>query len=197
MLLLAACSNGHGLDQSKGEIVYEGQCDESACAGLERPETDCTNTAPRFTCSGQRGACAIRYDCPSPGDPTAAISFSPCADAECGVAPTNEAEAGCKSGQVFTGAACGRQNGASVCAWHPGCYTLGPPIAVNPADLGPSCGWATSEPCPEDKRYCTLMPRETGLEGAYCVADPCATLRCTEPRCSIQSSYPGEVLCGQ
>lgn len=194
-LVFAACGSQDGIDQSKSEIVYEGSCQKADCADLERPETDCTDTAPRFTCSDQHGACALSYVCPSPDDPGAAVSFSPCADAECGPKPTNEAEAGCASGQTFTDASCGKLNGSSTCQWAPGCVTLGEPILVDPAAVGPACGLETNTTCPPDQPHCVVLPLETGIDGAHCLADPCALIGCPTDSCIILSSYPGKVGC--
>lgn len=195
MLVLVACSSSKtAVDQSKDGILYEGNCDKAACADLDRPETDCTTTAPRFTCSDKGGACAITYECPSPDDPGAAVSFAPCADQECGAKPTTGAEAGCASGQKFTGASCGKLNGASTCKWHPGCATLGEPIAVDPAKLGPACS-GSNPPCPSDKPHCVVLPLETGIEGAHCVADPCGIVGCPASQCAILESYPEQIAC--
>lgn len=179
---------------SRAEIVYEGQCTKASCADLTRPDTDCTDTAPLFTCSDSGGQCAFSYRCPSPDEPNAAVSFSPCDDADCGAKPTTGDEAGCAAGTKFTGATCGKLNNAKTCKWNPGCVVLGAPIPIDASKVGPACGNADAAVCPTGSQ-CVSLPLETGVEGAHCIADPCALIACPDAKCITSGSYPGSVSC--
>lgn len=195
-LALWACNDSNDtLGETQSEILYEGNCVKADCADLERPETNCTDTAPRFTCSDERGTCALSFECPSSDDPGAAVSFSPCADEECGERPTTAEAAGCAAGKKYTGATCGKLNGSSTCKWAAGCVTVGEPIPVDPADVGPACGNETNLQCPADKPECASLPIETGIQGPHCFAGPCALLDCPGGACITLESSPPIIRC--
>ncbi len=193
LIWLVACGGSEEVEQSQTEIVYEGNCDKAACADLDRPDTDCTETAPIFKCTDVRGTCAITYECPAKDDPLAAVSMAPCADEECGP-PRTAAEAGCGENQRHSPGICGRLNNAKECKWHDSCVTLGPPL--DESMLGPECGaGADAGPCPADKPQCVSLPPSPNVDGPRCVADPCAVIGCPASRCSIMESWPLQVAC--
>jgi len=192
-LTALACSTGEATGVGSSEILYDDTCTKELCADLPRPDTDCTDTAPRFTCSAARdGQCAFSFTCPSKDDPGAAVSFSPCDDAECGTKPTTAAEAGCEAGKEFTGATCGRLNGSKTCAWASGCVALGPRIDIDESKVGAECGLDAAT-CPTGAQ-CVVLPLETGVRGAHCIDDPCSLLGCVDT-CIMLDSYPGQVSC--
>lgn len=195
-VVLAACG-GSSTDSSQAEYVYDGACTKEACADLQRPDTDCTETAPLFKCSAAAdGQCAFSYTCPSKDDPGAAVSFSPCDDAACGPKPTTGAEAGCAEGTEYTGATCGRLNNAKSCKWEPGCAKLGKPIPVDPSKVGAACGIEGDvvQQCPQGEE-CLVLPLETGVRGAHCFTDACSLLGCPGNECITLDSFPGQISC--
>ena len=193
---VAACSND-GVDSSQATIQYAGSCTKADCADLERPDTNCTDTAPLFTCGeAANGTCGLTFRCPDSNEPGAAVSISPCDDAECGAKPTNAAEAGCATGREYTGSMCGKLNGSKTCTWQNGCAKLGEPIDIDESKVGAECGIEDDGgivQCPSGQE-CVTLPLETGVRGAHCIADPCALLGC-EDECITATSYPGQVSC--
>lgn len=170
--------------------LYLGACTPSVCNDLPVAEIGCASGQPEYVCSARsNGQCAIDVRCPS-SSPDDTVSFAPCEDSQCGPKPGNPAEA-CPSGYEWTGSQCGSLNGAA-CAWANGCYPPKEPLTVDQSKIGKACGLDVSCDAPES---CVTLPRESGVEGAHCIADPCAAISCPTDRCMILESYPGQVRC--
>lgn len=174
------------------DLLYVGACTPADCDGQPVSEIGCAEGQPQYVCSAKGGnACSVDVECPA-ADPDGTVSFAPCEDAQCGPTPTAP-EAECPEGYAWRSAQCGSLNGGA-CAWANSCTKVPTPgTTVDPSKVGAACG--VDVQCTKAGEQCVVLPEDSGIEGAHCVANPCELLGCSADKCLQRESYPAQVSC--